>query len=168
MFGEGGAGGRGEPTKIKEGGEKGRGGGKKFEIWVEAGVFTGFLKLGYSIIHLMLLAAATQYGNRAVFFFFLSSPLCYHALSLEKCVTTSYSHNTNPAFRFKVIRRVRRRSHLLGVYYRLRRFSILALSNATSLSSADLRWRSSVFPKRRNRPTTCSLLRKNVRHVNNY
>lgn len=92
---------RGEPTKIKEGGEKGRGGEKKFEIWVEAGVFTGFLKPGYSIIHLMLRAAATQYGNRAVFF---SSPHCViMRRRKEKCVTTSYADNTNTAFRFKVL-----------------------------------------------------------------
>lgn len=65
------------------GGEK-----KKFEIWVEAGVFTGFLKPGYSIIHLMLRAAARQYGNRAEFFFFFFPSLCYQASSREKCVTT--------------------------------------------------------------------------------
>lgn len=66
MFGGGGG---EKATKIKEGGEKGRwerGSGGGFEILVEARVFTGFLKPGYSIIHLMLRAAARQYGNRAV------------------------------------------------------------------------------------------------------
>lgn len=56
-----------KPTKIKEGGEKGRGERKKSLRFWGGQSFTSFLKLGYSIIHLMLQAAVRQYGNITVF-----------------------------------------------------------------------------------------------------
>lgn len=121
---------------------------------MEARVFTGFLKPGYSIIHLMLRAAARQYGNRAEFFF---SSLWYQASSREKCVTTPYSVNANAAFCFQVVRK-ESRIHAGGVgvggggitFIKLvnsKRFLFLPSVKQTGsaklrflLSFADLRW----------------------------
>lgn len=186
MFGGGGAGGK--PTKIKEGGEKGRWGEekKKFEIWVEARVFTGFLKPGYSIIHLMLRAAARQYGNRVFFFFFL--------IVLSGVVARKVCHN--PAFcqrkcRILFSSRPKRienpcrglgggwegGSRLLSVLIPKGSFSSHRLSKLALQSSAffcplqtfagTTTTQPGVFKLRSSR-TTCSLLRKNVQHVNNY
>lgn len=147
---------------------------------MEAGVFTGFLKPGYSIIHLMLRAAARQYGNRAEFFFFFFSSLCYLASSREKCVTTPSTQM--PHFVLKSSKK-NRESMWGGITFIKRvnskRFLFLPPVKQTGsaklrflLSFADLRWNDDctqpgVFKLRSSR-TTCSLLRKNVQHVNNY
>lgn len=51
-----------KPTKIKGGGEKGKGVEKSLRFW-RGQNFTSFLKLRYSIIHLMLQAAVRYYGG---------------------------------------------------------------------------------------------------------
>lgn len=59
---------------------------------MEARVFTGFLKPGYSIIHLMLRAAARQYGNRVFFLFFFIRRRREESVSQPRILSTQMPH----------------------------------------------------------------------------
>lgn len=83
-----------EANKNKRGREKGRGEEKSLRFWGGQS-FTRFLKLGYSIIHLMLQAAVRQRGNTTVF---IAHVLSKESVSQPQIQTTQMLHFVKKSF----------------------------------------------------------------------